>query len=81
MSLAHIEPATRRRADPPRVLDLKGLSKAFGGKPALTDVSLSLDEGEVVGLVGENGAGKSTLLKIISGNLRPELGDDLRARA
>jgi ribose transport system ATP-binding protein len=72
--LALIEPASSRRAAPRPILDLKGIGKAFGGKPALTDVSLSLDEGEVVGLVGENGAGKSTLLKIISGNLRADSG-------
>jgi ribose transport system ATP-binding protein len=57
-----------------RILDIKGISKAFAGKSALADVSLSLDEGRVVGLVGENGAGKSTLLKIISGNLTADSG-------
>jgi ribose transport system ATP-binding protein len=60
--------------DRPCILDLKGISKAFAGKTALADVSLRLDEGQVVGLVGENGAGKSTLLKIMSGNLRADSG-------
>jgi ribose transport system ATP-binding protein len=57
-----------------RVLEVRGVSKSYAGIPALVDVSVSLDVGEVVGLVGENGAGKSTLLKIISGNLRPDSG-------
>jgi ribose transport system ATP-binding protein len=72
--LAHIEQASPQEAAVHRILDLKGISKAFAGKPALTGVSLYLNEGEVVGLVGENGAGKSTLLKIISGNLQADTG-------
>ena len=55
-------------------LDLRGISKHFGGVVALRDVSLSLAPGEVHCLVGENGSGKSTLIKIISGVLRPEPG-------
>ncbi|MEO7337650.1 MAG: sugar ABC transporter ATP-binding protein [Caldimonas sp.] len=55
-------------------LELRGISKHFGGVVALRDVDLSLCAGEVHCLVGENGSGKSTLIKIISGVLRPEPG-------
>jgi simple sugar transport system ATP-binding protein len=50
------------------VLELTGVSKHFGAIQALVNVSLSLDAGEVLGLMGDNGAGKSTLVKIIAGN-------------
>lgn len=55
-------------------LRLEGISKHFGAIHALSDVSLSLHPGEVVGLMGDNGAGKSTLVKIIAGNFRPTHG-------
>jgi simple sugar transport system ATP-binding protein len=50
------------------VLELENIAKHFGAIQALTGVSLKLEPGEVVGLVGDNGAGKSTLVKIIAGN-------------
>jgi simple sugar transport system ATP-binding protein len=56
------------------ILELENVSKHFGAIHALTDVSLSLAAGEVVGLMGDNGAGKSTLVKIIAGNFRPSHG-------
>ena len=56
------------------VLELAGVSKHFGAIQALVDVSLSLHEGEVVGLMGDNGAGKSTLVKIMAGNFPPSGG-------
>ena len=50
------------------------LTKHFGPVKAVTEVSMSADVGEVVGLIGENGAGKSTLLSMISGTLTPDSG-------
>ncbi len=52
------------------LLEVKGLSVAYDGAPALTDVSLHVDEGEIVSMVGANGAGKTTLLAAIAG-LKP----------
>jgi simple sugar transport system ATP-binding protein len=56
------------------VLELENISKHYGAINALDGVSLTLNEGEVVGLVGDNGAGKSTLVKIIAGNFHPSGG-------
>ena len=56
------------------VLELNGVSKHFGAIQALIDVSLSLNAGEVVGLMGDNGAGKSTLVKVVAGNYPPSAG-------
>ncbi|HYJ19267.1 MAG TPA: ATP-binding cassette domain-containing protein, partial [Burkholderiales bacterium] len=56
------------------LLELSGLSKHFGAIQALTNVSLSLNAGEVVGLMGDNGAGKSTLVRIVAGNYPPSSG-------
>ena len=56
------------------VLELTNISKHFGAIQALIDMSLTLREGEVVGLMGDNGAGKSTLVKIIAGNFAPSAG-------
>ena len=57
------------------VLQLTGISKNFGAIRALNDVSLSLEAGEVLGLMGDNGAGKSTLVKIMAGNFPPSSGE------
>ncbi len=56
------------------VLELANISKHFGAIQAVSDVSLSLEPGEVVGLMGDNGAGKSTLVKMIAGNFPPSHG-------
>jgi branched-chain amino acid transport system ATP-binding protein len=56
------------------ILDLIRVSKAFEGLQVLKDVSFSIEEGEIVGLIGANGAGKTTLFNVISGILRPSSG-------
>jgi len=56
------------------VLELKGISKHFGAIQALNDVTMTIEPGAVVGLMGDNGAGKSTLVKIIAGNFPPSHG-------
>ncbi|BAV46326.1 ABC transporter ATP-binding protein [Mesorhizobium sp. 113-1-2] len=56
------------------VLELTNISKHFGAIQAVNDVSLSIEPGQVVGLMGDNGAGKSTLVKMIAGNFHPSHG-------
>jgi ABC-2 type transport system ATP-binding protein len=56
------------------VLRTQGLSKSYGSRPALTDVTLTVPAGRVVGLVGPNGAGKSTLLNLAAGMITPTAG-------
>lgn len=55
-------------------LELRNISKHFGGVAALTDISLRVNPGEVVAIAGNNGAGKSTLLRVIAGIHRPDSG-------
>jgi D-xylose transport system ATP-binding protein len=57
------------------VLEVEGLKKKFGATTALRDVSLQLQENEVLALLGDNGAGKSTLIKILSGVVKPDAGE------
>jgi D-xylose transport system ATP-binding protein len=57
------------------LLELRGISKRFGGVQALRDVDFALFADEVVAIVGDNGAGKSTMVKIISGVHRPDTGE------
>ena len=56
------------------ILEVRGLSKHFGGLPAVDNVDLDVQAGEVFAIIGPNGAGKSTLLKMISGMLAPSAG-------
>lgn len=55
-------------------LEVKGITKSFGGLHAVSDVSFTLKRDEVVGLIGPNGAGKTTLLRLITGILKPDSG-------
>jgi ABC-type branched-subunit amino acid transport system ATPase component len=63
------------------LLRTEGLRKHFGGVAAVDDLSIRVDDGEIVGLIGPNGSGKTTALNMLSGFLRPDagrvlLGDD-----
>lgn len=57
-----------------RVVEVTGLSKTFSGVRALQDVDLTVNEGQIVGLIGPNGSGKSTALNCISGFIKPDRG-------
>ena len=56
------------------ILEVKGLSKYFGGLAALSNVNLTIQEGEIRGIIGPNGAGKTTLFNVISGVYKPSSG-------
>ncbi|MGI9336354.1 MAG: ATP-binding cassette domain-containing protein [Gammaproteobacteria bacterium] len=57
------------------LLELRGIAKHFGAIEALKGVDLTLEPGEVLGLMGDNGAGKSTMVKIVAGNFPPSEGE------
>ena len=56
------------------MIDIKSVSKNFGGVQAVKDVSLNIKKGSITGLIGPNGAGKTTLFNIIAGNILPSNG-------
>ncbi|KMS87480.1 ABC transporter ATP-binding protein [Prauserella rugosa] len=68
------------------LLELAGVGKQFRGLRALSDVDMSVSEGEIVGVIGPNGAGKTTLFNVICGALKPDsgrvrfAGDDVTGR-
>ena len=57
------------------ILEMKHVSKAFGGSKALSDIHFSVEEGEIHALLGENGAGKSTLMNILTGVIPADTGE------
>lgn len=59
------------------VLELKNITKNFGGISALTDVSFQINEGEIFGLIGPNGAGKTTMFNVITNMFAPTSGEIL----
>ena len=56
------------------ILQLQGVTKRYGGFQALTNVTLTLGKGKIVGLLGPNGSGKTTLIKLVAGLLTPDFG-------
>jgi ribose transport system ATP-binding protein len=66
------------QASAPPAVELRNISKVFGTNRALDQVDLTINQGEVLGLLGQNGSGKSTLVKILSGVYDPEPGGSLK---
>ena len=56
------------------MIEVKGITKTFGSHAALRDLSCTIENGRIYGLVGSNGAGKSTLIRLMTGVYRPDCG-------
>jgi len=59
------------------ILEVRGLSKSFGGLRAVQNVSFDVREGQILGIIGPNGAGKTTLFNLLNGFIRPDAGEVL----
>jgi len=59
----------------PPIINAQGITKSFGANPLFQDVSLTVSEGDRIGLIGPNGSGKSTLLRILAGSVSPDSGE------
>ena len=59
----------------PPIIEVRHLTVSYGTRPALLDVSLSIEPDQLVGVIGPNGSGKSTLIKVILGFIRPDVGE------
>ena len=59
-------------------IEVSHISKSYGRKKILNDITFTADKGECIGIVGANGCGKSTLLKVLCGAHRPDSGDKIR---
>jgi branched-chain amino acid transport system ATP-binding protein/branched-chain amino acid transport system permease protein len=70
-------PARQRAATGEVVLEVRNLSRSFGGLKAVQDVSFKLHKNEILGIIGPNGAGKTTLFNLLNGFLRPNQGEVL----
>ncbi|TGD64485.1 branched-chain amino acid ABC transporter ATP-binding protein/permease [Tabrizicola sp. WMC-M-20] len=67
-------PVTARILSDEVVLDVKGISKSFGGLKAVQNVSFQVRRGMILGIIGPNGAGKTTLFNLLNGFIRPDTG-------
>ncbi|MDR0762003.1 MAG: ABC transporter ATP-binding protein [Campylobacteraceae bacterium] len=56
------------------ILEIKNITKSFGGVTAVSDTSFKVETGQIFGLIGPNGAGKTTMFNVITGNYRPTFG-------
>ncbi|RUZ96311.1 ATP-binding cassette domain-containing protein, partial [Mesorhizobium sp. M7A.F.Ca.CA.002.05.1.1] len=56
--------------DPVEILAVRGLGAGYGGRPVVAGIGMTLDRGDILGLLGANSSGKSTLLKAITGQIR-----------
>ena len=65
----------RRQSGGPSLLEVRGLTRRFGGLVAVSDVDLVIPAGGIVGLIGPNGAGKTTFFNLVTGLLQPDEGD------
>jgi branched-chain amino acid transport system permease protein len=70
-------PAHRRGREDSAVIEIRNVSKAFGGLKAVRDVSLRVQRGEILGIIGPNGSGKTTLFNLLNGFIRPDEGEIL----
>jgi len=59
----------------PPLINVRGISKAFGAQPLFQNVSFTVSEGDRIGMIGPNGSGKSTLLRILAGAVQPDDGE------
>ena len=58
----------------PPILQIRGLSKSYGGVQAVRDVDLTVRQGEILGIIGPNGAGKTTMFEMVAGYVKPDAG-------
>ncbi|HBB29375.1 MAG TPA: ABC transporter ATP-binding protein [Clostridiales bacterium] len=58
-----------------KIIEINGLAKSFGNKKVLNNVNISIEKGEILGLLGPSGAGKTTLIKILTGQIKAEGGN------
>jgi branched-chain amino acid transport system permease protein len=78
VNVTALKPATRQRAATGEVvLEVRNLSRSFGGLKAVQDVSFKLHKNEILGIIGPNGAGKTTLFNLLNGFLKPSQGEVL----
>jgi ATP-binding cassette subfamily F protein uup len=59
----------------PPILNAQSVTKQFGATPLFRDISLTVEDGDRIGLIGPNGAGKSTLLALLAGQVEPDSGE------